>query len=226
MWVVPSHGRPKGLLRLAESFEGDDLQQPVAVMLSRVDDTLPEYFAEVWPDTWTFHVLNANQSYCGDKMNAALALYPHAKFYGHLCDDIWLKSKGQLQELVDAAGDWNVAYPSDPLYSGKDLICFPVMGGKLVQAVGWWAHPQLKHNCIDSVITDIADEFKCRQFLDHIHYDMHTIEARRANWDETYQRVELINLEAGGIYHRVWDRQPEQRKTYERIRQAMEGVNG
>lgn len=142
-------------------------------------------------------------TYCGEKMNWALEQLPEAKFYGHLCDDVLLTGKDTLAELVEAAGDWHVSYPNDGIYN-TDLICFPVMGGKLVREIGWWAHPLFKHNCLDSVISDLAKTLKIEKPLMHLRYIIKHPLLGTAEWDDTYRRVEPINREAGYLFDTRW----------------------
>ncbi len=228
MWIVPSHGRPKLLKRLADSFGPEDLKQRVAVILCDRDPSVPEYFLEKWPRTWDFSIAHGEYSYCGEKMNFALEKYPQAKFYGHLCDDVWIQTQNMLAQLAEAAGDWKIAFPADGIYDEQppeNLVCFPCMGGKLVRSIGWWAFPELKHNCIDSVITDIGVRLGLLVNMRHLRLSMLSPAERVNFWDDTYKRVELINLEAGGIYHTSWEK-VEREKTLARIRAAMEADNG
>jgi len=230
MWVIPSRARPDWLARLCDSFGPEDLKEPVAVILCKEDPKWDEYYRRQWPETWSINLAPEGHTYCGEKMNWALAQFPKAKFYGHLCDDVWIKTKDMLPQLSAAAGDWKISYPGDGIYDdqGKEaIICFPCSGGKLIRALGWWAHPDLKHNCIDSVLTDIARMVPdCEVNMRHLELGMVHPSVRKDTWDETYERVELINLEAGTIYHRVWDRQPAQKDALNRIREAMEADRG
>jgi len=223
MWVVPSHGRPKLLKRLADSFGSEDLKQPLVVVLCDKDPLWPEYLKEKWPASWDFAVARGEYTYCGEKMNFALEKYPQAKFYGHLCDDVWIQTKDMLSELAEKAGDWNISFPSDGIYDEQppeNLVCFPCMGGKLVRAIGWWAFPELKHNCIDSVITDIGAKLGLLVNCRHLRLSMLSPADRVNHWDDTYKRVELINLEAGQIYHSSWEKN-EREATLARVREAM-----
>lgn len=225
MWIVPSHGRPDWCMRLADSFGPEDLKQPVAVVLCDRDPKVDEYLKRSWPETWAIRVAVGEYTYCGEKMNWALQKYPNAKFYGHLCDDVWIETKNMLPQLAEAAGDWRMSYPSDGIYDDQEptgLICFPCSGGKLIRTIGWWAHPMLKHNCLDSVLTDIGRSLGIAVNMRHLKLGMVHPVNRKAEWDDTYQRVEQINLEAGDIYHKVWDMKPARKEVLDRIKAAME----
>jgi hypothetical protein len=223
MWVIPSHGRPGWLKRLADSFGPLDLKEPVTVILCEKDAKVREYLRIKWPDSWNIWVASGETTYCAEKLNFAFNRMPNERFYGHLCDDVWLLTQDMLPQLSEAAGDWKVSYPSDGIYDDQPegIICFPCMGGKLVRAIGWWAHPALKHNCIDSVWTDIARTLGLVVDMRHLKLGMTHPANRAAEWDDTYRRVEAINLEAGGIYHAVWDGKPERTKILNRIKESM-----
>lgn len=225
MWVIPSHGRPHKLAELAASFGPKDLEQPVMVVLSKADSLYQEYFKREWPKTWDFRVLDENQSYCGEKMNAALGWLPKAKFYGHLCDDVLIETPDRLQELVEAAGDWKISCPNDGIYHG-DLFCFPVMGGKLVREIGWWAHPLFKHNCLDSVIDDIAKTLNIGVFFKDIRYIVKHPQLGTAPSDATYERVEEINRQAGNLYDTKWRDSPDRLQLLARLKRVLEAQNG
>ena len=199
----------------------------MAVILCDRDPKVSEYMRLDLPRDWNLVVASGEYTYCGEKMNFALEKFSNAKFYGHLCDDVEIGTKDMLPQLSQAAGDWYVSYPGDGIYDqqGEEaLICFPCMGGKLVRTIGWWAHPELKHNCIDSVITDIARTMKLEVNMRHLMLKMTHPVNRAAEWDDTYARVEKINVEAGGIYHKVWDNTPARREVLNRIKTAMEVV--
>lgn len=229
MWVVPSHGRPRLLKRLAESFKDSDLLQPVAVIVCDQDPTYVEYMRMALPPTWSLHLAQGDYSYCGQKMNYAFKIFPDAKFYGHLCDDVWIETPGMLRQLSDAAGDWKISFPADGIYDDQppeNLVCFPCMGGELVRALGWWAFPPLLHNCIDSVITDIGRSLNLLVNMRHLRLGMlgPGERAQPQHWDDTYQRVEKINLDAGTVHALEWEKK-ERAPTLERVREAMRAAN-
>lgn len=203
MWVIPSHARAEKLKQLCDSFGEQDLKQPVLVVLSEADEKRLEYAKILWPETWTFVTADKNYSYCGEKMNFAFKMLPDSKFYGHLCDDVLIGTKNRLHELVEDAGDWYISYPNDGVYHG-DLACFPVCGGNLVRTWGWWAHPWFKHNCLDSVIDDIGRSLGILKYRSDIRYNLTHPIWGTADWDETYLRVQEINLEAGYIFDTRW----------------------
>jgi hypothetical protein len=211
VYVIPSHGRLQKLLQLCESMSEGDRAQPIMIVICDQDPTYRDYFNVKWPDSWRLKIAYGDFSYCGEKMNWALERLPNARFYGHLCDDVLLEGKDVLGELAEAAGDWFMAYPNDGIYH-TDLACFPVSGGKLIRAIGWWAHPMFKHNCLDSVLDDIGRTLKIHKPMMHLRYVVKHPLLNTAEWDDTYRRVESINREAGHLFDTKW-RDSEERKT-------------
>jgi hypothetical protein len=182
------------------------------VVVCDMDPSHVDYYKETWPDTWRLKTAYGEYSYCGEKMNWAYERLPNAKFYGHLCDDITIETQDKLAELVESAGDWNIAYPNDGIYNG-DLACFPVVGGKLARTWGFWAHPMFKHNCLDSVIDDIGRELGCLKFHKDIRFKVLHPYFGTAEWDDTYKRVMDINSKAGYLFDTQW-RDSEARKMF------------
>jgi hypothetical protein len=223
MYVIPSHGRLKKLKELCESMSASDRAQPVLVVVCDQDPTHPDYFKETWPESWRLRVAYGEYSYCGEKMNWALKNYPNLRFYGHLCDDVLLTGKDTLAELSEAAGDWYMSYPCDGIYN-TDLICFPVTGGNLIREIGWWAHPMFKHNCLDSVLTDIAKTLRIEKPMMHLRYIVKHPLLGTAEWDDTYRRVEPINREAGHLFDTKWRDSEERRALMVRLGNVLDSA--
>jgi len=190
------------------------------VVVCDQDPTYVDYFKEIWPDSWRIKVAYGDFTYCGEKMNWALEALPEAKFYGHLCDDVLLQGKDVLAELVEAAGDWYMAYPNDGIYN-TDLACFPVSGGKLIREIGWWAHPMFKHNCLDSVLDDLGRTLKIHKPMMHLRYIVKHPLLNTAEWDDTYRRVEKINSEAGYLYDTQWKDSAARNELLARLNSAL-----
>jgi hypothetical protein len=203
MWVIPSHGRVKRLKELIESMGPLDRQEPFAVVTCDMDPAVYEYEAMTLPEGWKLVMAQGEYSYCGEKMNFALQHFPDAKFYGHICDDVLIGTPDKLPELSHDAGDWHMSFPDDGIYSGR-LICFPCSGGELIRAMGFWAHPDLKHNCLDSVLDDVGRTCGLLKPRLDIRYIIKHPFFNTCPNDATYERVHDINLEAGKIFHEKW----------------------
>lgn len=203
MWVIPSHGRVKKLGQLIESMGPLDRKEPFAVVVCDMDPAVPEYESMTLPDGWILEVARGEYSYCGEKMNYAFARWPQAKFYGHICDDVLIGTPDKLPELSHDAGDWYMSFPDDGVHTGK-LVCFPCSGGELIRTIGFWAHPAFKHNCIDSVLDDIARHCELLKPRLDIRFIVKHPFFNTAPTDPTYERVHDINVAAGDLYHKVW----------------------
>ena len=221
MWVIPSHNRIKRLGELIESMGPLDRKQPIAVVICSRDEAFDDYFKMKLPSGWILMVADGDYTYCGEKMNFALEHLPDARFYGHITDDILMNEPDRLSELSEAAGDWKVSFPDDGAHAPR-LICFGCCGGKLLRTIGWWAHPALKHNCIDSVIDDIAKHLNLAVPMMDIKFIVKHPCRGNAESDETYARVRDININAGHVYRECWINHPMREETFQRIREAME----
>jgi len=219
MFVIPSRNRVEKLKLLAESMGEDDRKLPTMVVLCTMDPQWEDYFRFTWPIGWQIHVAEGDYTYCGEKMNWAYHRLPNARYYGHICDDVQVDTPNKMRELTEVAGDWNVAVPNDQRYSGG-LACFPVSGGKLTRLWGWWAHPQFKHNCLDSIIDDIARATGAFIYCEDIKYKLTHPLFGDAEWDDTYTRVIPVNQEAGNLYHAIWEGSAERQELVDRCRQA------
>ena len=221
MYVIPSHKRLKKLLELCESMSENDRAQPILVVVCNRDETFREYLRATFPPSWAISVAEGDFTYCGEKMNWALEHFPKCKFYGHLCDDVLLQGKDVLGALAEDAGDWYMAYPNDGIYN-TDLACFPVSGGKLIRAMGFWAHPMFKHNCLDSVLDDIGRTLKIHKPRMDLRYIIKHPLLNTAEWDETYRRVEPINREAGHLYDTKWRDSAERSELMARLNKILD----
>jgi len=224
MYCIPSRSRPNRLAEFAASFGADDLKLPVCVVLSADDPFVDRYFEKKWPDTWGFIVSPNSPGSCGDALNFFFSSFPTEKYYGLLSDDILLDTPNTLRMLAEAAGDWGVTV-ADEGHHHDSLYCYTVMGGKLVRAIGWWAFPGLKHNCIDSVIDDIARTLRLNRYMPEVRFVAKHPAYGNAPGDDTYTRAEEFNKGASDIYGQQWHGK-EREPTLARIKAAMEADNG
>jgi hypothetical protein len=97
-----------------------------------------------WPESWTLWD-EREQTRLLPALNEAFAKHPNEAFYGFISDDVVPLTPGWHTRLIEAAGDWYVAYPNDCLQRHA-LPTHPVLGGKLVRSVGFWAVRGLMHN--------------------------------------------------------------------------------
>jgi hypothetical protein len=153
-------------------------------------------------------------------MNWAFRHWPNEAVYGFLSDDFILLTPGMLQKLEAEAGDWNVAWPNDHVYK-QSLVTLWACGGELVRTCGWFAYPELLHNCVDSVWHDIAvhggvDRYRDDLEMIPLHHTFGT-----APMDETYARVEEVNKSAGNIFHMVWERSDERKRIMQRLAEVQ-----
>jgi len=225
MFIVPSRGRPQRLLQLIDSFGSNDLRLPVVVVLSADDETAKDYFKLKLPLTWGIIVDPTTPGSNGAALNFAYRSFPNAAFYGLLADDVLIETKDRLADLAKAAGRWFVSAPNEGHHE-NNLFCYPVLGGELVRTLGWIAFPPLQHNCIDSVIDDIAKALRLDRYFPDIKFIAKHPAYGNAPSDATYERADEFNKLSGDSYTRQWHG-IERAPTLNRIKAAMaEDKNG
>jgi len=219
MFIVPSRGRPQRLLQLIDSFGSNDLKLPVVVVLSIDDNTAEDYFKLKLPLTWGIIVDPTIPGSNGAALNFAYRSFPNAAYYGLLADDVLIETKDRLADLAKAADRWFVSAPNEGHHE-KSLLCYPVLGGELVRTLGWIAFPPLQHNCIDSVIDDIAKALRLDRYFPDVKLIAKHPDYGNASSDATYERAKEFNKTAGDIYARQWHG-VERAPTLARIRAAI-----
>jgi len=167
MMLLPSRGRPEQLRRF---FEQSRPAYKGVVLLD--EDDVKNYFDVRLPNNWT--TIIAPRVSLTRLFNRAFEQYPDEPFYGLLGDDIVCKPKGWDHDLAAAAGQHDIAYGDDGI-NGRQLCCFPFLGGELVRATGWLQHPALGHLYGDSVWFEIGRRLKLLRYRP-------TVETRHFHW--------------------------------------------
>lgn len=86
---------------------------------------------------------------CIGALNYVFEMYPNEPWYGFIGDDEFLSPDSPQDwdmRLIKSAGDWHIAHAFEDWNKGKRCQGFPVWGGKLLRAVGYWALPTCWHN--------------------------------------------------------------------------------
>lgn len=219
MFFIPTHNRVEKLKRFFASLGVADLWLPFRILLWHDDPAFSDYMEQEWP--CPIITLTGKASYCNEKLNEAFRVYPNEPWYGFFGDDVVVKAKNSLHLLIERAERWNIAFPDE----GNGWPGHVVIGGNLLRAMGFFAHPDLKHNCIDSVWNDIGLHFNllrpCPEIECFLENAVHRDE-RQCPMDEAYARVQTINQTASFDYHRFWLRR-DQPIVFERIERALHG---
>lgn len=114
-----------------------------------------------------------------------------------------------------------IAYPDDG-YHGRDMCTHWFIGGNLVRAAGFLAHPWFKHNCTDSVWYDVGEEFDLLHYVPETRFrHEHPGLSDKYPTDETYQRAVVFNLEAGYLFDNVYLGSDNRQKLFNRVGEAL-----
>ena len=182
MFFLPSRGRPKSVQRLADAYRISEAKLPVMLLLDSNDDF--NYAGLRMPPTWIVYI-QRQMSMC-EKIASAMAVLDDAEFYGFLGDDAFPLTPHWDTITVEAAGDWNVVGSADGIQDEK-LSVHPVAGRKLVEALGWFALPGVKHLYFDTALTELAKALGRFVYLpdvqiEHLHHSV-----GKSEYDETYK---------------------------------------
>ena len=147
-WVMPTMSRPqqaadalKRLMKIGCSSEG--------IVFVNGKQHADEYRRLlVLPDMWRviYHPENIG---CLAALNHVFELERDAPFFGFLADDEVLLEESPSnwdERLIKAAGDWKIAHGYEDWNHGRRCQGYPVLGGKLVRAVGYLALPTCFHS--------------------------------------------------------------------------------
>jgi len=182
---------------MVESVQGVDREEHVVVLVAYNDPRLLDYAATfaVLPRAWDVW-LTDNFS-CGRALNHAFDRFPDEPFYGFLADDITLDTPGMLGELREEALNGYFAWPNDGVH-GPRMSTHPAAPGKMLRAMGFWAHPLFPHNGLDTVMYRVSESLGLSRFReDLILTHHHPFAAHRPDeWDETYDDAREDNSKA------------------------------
>lgn len=154
MWVLPTLSRPKQCAEVLRRIRDSGCTSPGIVFING-HNSPHDYFGtdsddklSFIPDGWQIICVSQNIG-CIGALNEVFKDFPNEPYYAFIADDEMLSEDSPRdwdQRLIAAAGDWKIAHGYEPWNHGKRCQGFPVWGGKLIRAVGYWALPTTWHN--------------------------------------------------------------------------------
>lgn len=150
--MLPSRGRPAKAARFLEACKGTQIAYPGVLMTEKRDRD--DYAGIVLPEGWV-HVEIA-PALVSKKYNDAIQMFPNESHYFLMADDCVPETLHWDRMLADAAGSRKIAY-GDNMTRPNPPVGHPCIGGDLVRALGWVAHPAFGHFYWDNVLRDIAE---------------------------------------------------------------------
>lgn len=147
VWVMPTWNRPK---QCAEALERIRYLGCRSKGIVFVNGASSQYLKikEHAPSNWEVRFSGENIG-CLAALNAVFKEFPDEPWYGFQADDEMLSSESPIdweEQLIKAAGDWKIAHGFEDWNLGKRCQGYPVLGGKLVRAVGYLALPGCFHS--------------------------------------------------------------------------------
>ncbi len=183
MWVLPSRGRPRNLRRLIAAYRNTGATTPVWLRLDEDDPTLEECRALPIPASWACVVgprLPLSQIYA--------EAYQHTlcwPWHGFIADDVVPETPGWDATLIEIAGRDGMAVPAGGDPKGAPHF---VLGGDLVDEIGWLALPGLDRLYIDTVWKDIATARGVLRRVPEVRLAHRHFSTGMARFDETYRK--------------------------------------
>jgi len=164
MWLMTTRNRPDACKALIDAMTALRDVPEFAVMIDHTEADALAYAGVPWPAHWHVHISDDHLEMAA-AVTRLIEMYPGQPFYGLACDHARPATKGWAAELEISAGDWNVAWPNDGWVKGRrpdrpwmPRICGAVvLGGKLVQTLGWAMLPGLVHLYIDDAMEALGD---------------------------------------------------------------------
>lgn len=190
-----THNRPAECKRALESIIASGCT--TAGMLLVNGSRYPEM---PLPKNWWLTQLDKNIGYCG-AMNWVFQHYPKEKFYGMMGDDEVVSTPFDTQ-LIEAAGDWNIAHSNDGWQSHRRIHGYAAFGGELIRTMGYIAPQGMWHWYIDNVWEDISGALGIKKMVpevrtEHLHYI-----TGKSQKDATYELGESRSMQDAEIYRR------------------------
>jgi hypothetical protein len=140
------------------------------------------------PDNWSTWNLEPHRE-LAQTMNHCFDTSPDRPYYGFLTDGCRPVTQGWDQTLIEAAGDWGIAWGDDGWKHGHRVAGGVVFGGKLLRAIGYWVPRTLIHWFVDDYWELLVKELGVRCYRPGVKFEYHHHLLGNAPEDENTARV-------------------------------------
>lgn len=183
--LIPTKGRPQNIERFASMYKLTKATEPVVLLLDGDDRYLADYFNNQRASNFWCWVAPDSDNGIGGIMNEYFRRFPDEEYYAILADDVVPQTEHWdiilKQACLESRG---LAWGDDGL-QGAGLPTHPFICGDVVRALGYIAHPKLKHCYIDdcwlAIANVIGGQYMPNIKLTHFHHLN-----GKAQLDETY----------------------------------------
>ncbi len=204
--IVPSRGRPRNALRLAEAFdETCKAATDLLFVLDEDDPELPAYLA--LEHRMSFEVVPRQGIGMAGALNRAAVpaaeVHPRIGFMG---DDHVPRTIGWDQQYIDALDELGTGFVyGDDLLQHEAMPTQVAMTSDIVRALGWMSPPGISHLYIDIAWLELGRRLgKIRYLPDVVVEHVHPA-AGKAAVDHRYEEVNSPMIaEADGKAYYAW----------------------
>ncbi len=156
VWILPTMSRPRQCAEVLKRIRDSGCTSQGIVFINGNEHRDEYYDALRYPNEadkflpkgWAIGG-SINNLGCIAALNLIFKAAPDEPWYGFIADDEMLEADAPRdwdQRLIKAAGDWRIAHGFEDWNMGRRCQGYPVLGGKLVRAVGYLALPTCRHN--------------------------------------------------------------------------------
>jgi hypothetical protein len=169
------------------------------------------------PKNW--HLIQRDENLgIGPVMNALFKRFRGASHYGWLADDTLPRTPHFDRLLVEAAGDYGLAYAHDGGYrsnadydgairNGYELTAGLVWSGELLRAAGWWALPGLRQAYVDVVWCELIVPLGLSRYTPEViveHMQWRNGKRQKDAWDEMADGPSSTIVMADRVVYDQW----------------------
>jgi hypothetical protein len=197
--VIPSRGRPERCMAAVESLwtNATLVDTSIVVAIDRDDPEFSNYLRDfpqgkIGPSVTGIALATEDTGNLVKATNTAslrIAQDDPDCIIGNIGDDQLCRTVGWDKMVRDAMTEPGFVYGND-LFQGEALPCGGIfIHAAIVNALGWYALPELEHLFIDNVWKDLGEGIGRLTYLpDMVIEHMHPL-AGKADWDEGYERA-------------------------------------
>jgi hypothetical protein len=180
---LPTHKRPKSLLRFIEAYHLTQATEPVLLLIDEDDNSYDELS---FPSNFSILRIPPGCS-APQRANIPFEKSPHEPYYAIMGDDVVPLTPLWDQKLKEHAQKWKVAYGADGIQNEK-LTTHPFIGGEFVRAQGFVAEPAMGDWYGDNCLMDVARTFDLLDYVPEVKYDHQHYITGKSELDATYAK--------------------------------------
>ena len=191
--IIPSRGRPEQFAEVCGLIaKTARAQTDVYLCLDDDDPARPGYLALVPIEQPTILAETGPRlSMAAWTNKAAMTQAGNYRALASIGDDHYPRTDGWDEKLLAALDEKGpgIAYPDDcnpRNYTTGPMVTAPVISSAIVTALGWMAHPGMRHYYIDNVWEDLGKDAGCLYYLPDVKIEHRHPSVTGTGHDATY----------------------------------------